>query len=245
MSKRIKFFWGHLTISLAIALFFIAVVFFIWYPAPLAKAVGVTQIFLMLIVIDVVIGPFLTLLVYKEGKKTLKMDLAVIILIQTFALGYGVFNIAQGRPAWIVYDNAGRFDLVRNNEIETGDIAQAQKAYQKASWLKPQIVALKKEKSIETQNKQLFEDLSKGIIPTMHPERYTKLSDAKIELLQNSEKIDVLTNFNTKEAVDKTLNQYPTADAWLPLKSTNVDMVVLINKEKGEVVKIVDLRPWK
>jgi len=72
MSKRIQFFLGHLAISIAIALFFIALVFFVWYPAPLAKAVGVTQIFLMLIAIDVIIGPFLTLLVYKEGKKTLK-----------------------------------------------------------------------------------------------------------------------------------------------------------------------------
>ncbi len=173
------------------------------------------------------------------------MDLAVIILIQISALGYGVFNIAQGRPAWIVYDNAGRFDLVRNNEIELDKIVQAQQEYQKASWGKPQIVALKKEKSIEAQNKRLFEDLSNGVIPTMHPERYTKLSDAKNELLQNIEKIDVLINFNTKEAVYKTLSQYPAANAWLPLKSTNVDMVVLINKEKGEVVKIVDLRPWK
>ncbi|KAF1017886.1 MAG: hypothetical protein GAK29_04396 [Acinetobacter bereziniae] len=245
MSKRIKFFLGHLTISFVIALLFIAVVFFIWYPAPLAKAVGVTQIFLMLIAIDVVIGPFLTLLVYKEGKKTLKMDLTIIILIQIFALCYGVFNIAQGRPAWIVYDNAGRFDLVRNNEIELDKIVQAQQEYQKAGWGKPQIVALKKEKSIDALNKRLFEDISSGIVPTMHPERYTKLNDSKIDLQQNIEKIDVLTNFNTKEAVDKTLSQYPAANAWLPLKSTNVDMVVLINKEKGEVVKIVDLRPWK
>ena len=29
------------------------------------------------------------------------------------------------------------------------------------------------------------------------------------------------------------------------LKANVVDMTVLINKEKGEVVKIVDLRPWK
>ncbi len=32
---------------------------------------------------------------------------------------------------------------------------------------------------------------------------------------------------------------------FVPLKANAVDMTVLINKEKGEVVKIVDLRPWK
>jgi hypothetical protein len=41
------------------------------------------------------------------------------------------------------------------------------------------------------------------------------------------------------------LKQYPQANAFVPLKANAVDMTVLINKEKGEVVKIVDLRPWK
>lgn len=48
---------------------------FIWYPTPLATAVGVTQIFLMMLAIDVTVGPILGFIVYKEGKKTLKMDL--------------------------------------------------------------------------------------------------------------------------------------------------------------------------
>ncbi|KQW90451.1 type IV pilin accessory protein [Acinetobacter sp. Root1280] len=173
------------------------------------------------------------------------MDLTIIIVIQVAALSYGIFNIAQGRPAWIVYDNAGRFDLVRNNEIETGNIAQAQQAYQKASWLKPQIVALEKAGTVAAQNKRLFEDFSYGVVPTMHPERYTQLSHAKFDLQQNSEKFDVLQSYNSKNDVEKVLHQYPTANAWLPLNATAVDMVVLINKEKGEVVKIVDLRPWK
>ena len=85
MSKRIKFFLGHLAISLLIALIAIAIVFFVWYPAPLAQAVGVTSIFLMLLAIDVIVGPLFTLLVYKQGKKTLKSDLTVIIQLSAFS----------------------------------------------------------------------------------------------------------------------------------------------------------------
>lgn len=69
MSKRLKFFLGHLLISLVIAIFVMGFVFFVWYPSPLASAVGVIHIFLMLLVIDVILGPLLGLLVYKEGKK--------------------------------------------------------------------------------------------------------------------------------------------------------------------------------
>lgn len=44
--------------------------------------------------------------------------------------------------------------------------------------------------------------------------------------------------------VEKTLVKYPKATAFLPIKASAVDMTVLIN-DKGEVVKIVDLRPWQ
>lgn len=81
MSNRLKFFLSHLFISCLIALLVIGLVFFIWYPSPLATAVGVTHIFLMMLAIDVIVGPILGLLVYKEGKKTLKFDLGVIIVL--------------------------------------------------------------------------------------------------------------------------------------------------------------------
>ena len=54
-------------LSFLVALLVVGLVFFIWYPSPLATAVGVTYIFLMLLVIDVILGPLLGLLVYKEG----------------------------------------------------------------------------------------------------------------------------------------------------------------------------------
>ena len=100
-------------------------VFFVWYPLPLAKAVGVTHIFLMMLTIDVIIGPLLSLLVYKEGKKSLKFDLMVIIIIQLSALCYGIYSIEQGRPAWLVY-NVDRIELVRKNEIIQGDFKNIQ-----------------------------------------------------------------------------------------------------------------------
>ena len=81
LSKRQKFFLGHLGLSLSLALIILMWVFFCWYPSPLAKAVGVTHIFLMMLAIDVIVGPVLGFIVYKEGKKTLKFDLSVIILI--------------------------------------------------------------------------------------------------------------------------------------------------------------------
>lgn len=39
------------------------------------------------------------------------------------------------------------------------------------------------------------------------------------------------------------LAKYPQAVGWVPLKAIAMDMTVLLD-EQGNVVKIVDLRPW-
>ena len=244
MSKRLKFFFSHLSISFLIALLVSGLVFFVWYPEPLAKAVGVTNIFLMMLAIDVIVGPILGWLVYQEGKKTLKFDLSVIILIQIAALCYGVFSIEQGRPAWLVY-NVDRFELVRKNELVDTNIQQAQPQFQQPSWFKPQYVATEFAKDIQQRNDEMFAEVLGGISIAQRPERYVELTQVTTQIQQRALPLKELEQYNPKTDVEKALAKYPKADAWLPLKATAVDMTVLINKEKGEVVKIVDLRPWK
>lgn len=243
MSKRLKFFLSHLSISFLIALLVVGLVFFIWYPFPLANAVGVTHIFLMVLVVDVILGPFLGLLVYKEGKKTLKFDLSVIILIQIAALCYGVFSIEQGRPAWLVF-YADHFELVRKNDIILENINQAQPQFQQISWTGPQFAAVKLAVSPQQRQNDMFTEVLGGISLAQRPERYVELTQAKNQIQQRALPLVELQQYNPKTDVEKILAKYPKADAWVPLKATAVDMVVLVNKEKAEVIKIVDLRPW-
>ena len=244
MSKRLKFFFSHLSISFLIALLVIGLVFFVWYPAPLAKAVGVTNIFLMMLAIDVIVGPILGWLVYQEGKKTLKFDLSVIILIQIAALCYGVFSIEQGRPAWLVY-NVDRFELVRKNELVDTNIQQAQPRFQKPSWFKPQYVATEFAKDIQQRNDEMFAEVLGGISIAQRPERYVELTQVTTQIQQRALPLKELEQYNPKTDVEKTLAKYPKADAWLPLKANAIDMVVLVNKESASIIKIVDLRPWE
>lgn len=241
MSKRFYFFLNHLVISLVFALLITSVVFLVWYPSPLAKAVGVTHIFLILVIIDVVIGPALGLLVYKEGKKSLKMDLSIIVIIQITALCYGIYSIAQGRPAWVVY-NIDRFELIKNNEIIQGSSLHALPKYQKPSWLKPQFVATNPLKDIETRNNDLFTAVMQGVSTAQKPNRYVDIKKIEPLMQKYAQNLKLLNYYNNEKDVESYLYKYPQANGWLPLKASAVDMVVLM--DKGEVVKIVDLRPW-
>lgn len=243
MSLRFKFFFNHLGISLIIALMVVSIVFFVWYPAPLATAVGVTQIFFMMLAIDVIVGPVLGLLVYKEGKKTLKFDLSIIITLQIVAFCYGIFSIEQGRPVWIAY-NVDRFELVRKNEVITDHTDQALVQFQHTSWFKPQYVAVQFAADKKQREEDMFAEALGGISIAQKPERYVNFAQAKEQIQKRAQNLDLLNQYNDKINVEKILSKYPKATAFVPLKANAVDMTVLINKEKGEVVKIVDLRPW-
>ena len=68
----------HLLISLLVVGSVAAYVIYFWYPIPLLPMAKADELLMMVGGIDLIVGPLLTLLVYKQGKKTLKMDLTVI-----------------------------------------------------------------------------------------------------------------------------------------------------------------------
>ncbi|UGQ26616.1 TfpX/TfpZ family type IV pilin accessory protein [Acinetobacter calcoaceticus] len=244
MSKRFKFFLSHLSISMVVASIILICFFLVWYPEPLAKAVGAIHLFIMIIAIDVILGPALSFFVYKEAKKTLKFDLTVIILIQTVALGYGLYSIAQGRPAWLVY-NVDRFELVRNNEIIDTNTQKVQAQYRNPSWFKPKFATVQIAENSEERSKNMFEEVVGGVSLAQRPERYVGLAQAKPQIQKRAQNLNELEKYNSKQQVKEILKKYPSADAWVPLKANAIDMVVLMNKSSAQVVKIVDLRPWK
>lgn len=244
MSKRIQFFLGHLAISCLIALVFVLIVFLVWYPAPLAKAVGVTSIFLMLCSIDVIIGPLFTLLVYKEGKRNLKFDLMVIVVIQLSAFLYGFHSIAQGRPAWIVF-NIDRFDLVRVVDIDERQLLKTKPEYQRPPYFSPRLVAAIKPENNKEKNQLDMESILSGVELSQRPNLYVPLDTQKASITKHLKNMDELKKFNKELDLEKLRKKYPKADSWLPLKGLVKDMVVLMSKENAQPVKIVDLRPWE
>lgn len=243
MTKRIQFFFAHFGISLLVAVFVTVLVYFVWYPQPLATCQGIGHLFFMLLIIDVIIGPLFGLLVYKEGKKTLKFDLTVVILLQVCAFIYGFYHITQGRPAWIVLGDRV-FSVVKNSDIEQNGVERAKEAYKHVGYWGPEYVALDSNMSKSAQ-KELLAQTPMSNSAIRYPVNYTALEDAKLRMQYGALPMKMLEHYNEKTDVENVVEDYPSANAWIGLAAPAKDMVVLINKEKGEVVKIVDLRPWQ
>lgn len=237
---RLKAFGIHLGISILIALVSLYIVFMVWHPAPLAKAVGVTHIFIMMLVIDAVLGPLLTLIIAKPDKKSLKLDFSVIIILQLAAFIYGMYNIAHSRPVYIAFDTS-RFEVVQANNIPVESLEQASADYNSLGWGKPKFVAVKPITSIEQKNDRLFVELETGVAPSMQPNLYEPLDKQWSVINDKAKPISKLYQSNDKSRVDGVIDKYPSIIAWLPLVAYEQDMIVLIGD--NSVIDIVDLKP--
>lgn len=111
----------HFLISASIVCVIFAVIFFVWYPGPTFRIAGAMSIVLVLVSVDLVLGPTLTLIVYKEGKPGLKFDLVVIAVIQIAALAYGSYTFYQERPYYLVFA-VDRFNLVTEKQIDKSEL---------------------------------------------------------------------------------------------------------------------------
>ena len=244
MPARFKAFLLHLVGSALIALLTLGLVFRLWYPAPLQDAVGVTEIYLLLLLVDVVVGPLLTLLVFKVGKKTLVLDMTAILLLQCAALGYGLWTVAEGRPAWLVF-NSGRFDLVQALEIDERKLDEAADSYRHPSWLGPRWVgAVTPEGLVGRPDLRMADFLKNGTTFTQRPQLYRPLEEMADAMRQGMQPLASLNRFNPDERVSATLAGWPDADGWLPLMAQAQPKVVLMRKDTASVVAIVDLNPW-
>lgn len=242
MPDRLEAFFLHLGLSGVIAVLALLLVFKLWYPAPLHTAVGVTHIFLLLLLVDMILGPLLTLLVYKVGKKSLVFDLAVIAVLQLSALGYGLWTVAEGRPAWLVF-NADRFDLVRVLDIDLRKLERALPEYRQPSWLGPRWVAAAPPSDNAERNDLIFEAVQGGSDLPQRPDLYHPLAESGKAMRARLHALSELQGFNSIERVQAVTKRWPEADSWLPLMAST-PMVVLLHQETVEVVAIVDLRPW-
>lgn len=76
--NRWQAFAVHIGINAVIFIVLAAIILFIWYPGFLFQTDGGWQGIRLIAGVDFIIGPMLTLIVYKLGKPRLKMDLMLI-----------------------------------------------------------------------------------------------------------------------------------------------------------------------
>jgi hypothetical protein len=171
-NRRLNACAWHLLASLLLALAASALVFGVWYPSPYAQVAGGTALFFILISVDVVMGPALTAVAASPTKPlaAFRRDLAVIVVLQLVALGYGLYSMALARPVHLVFE-IDRFRVVVAADIEPAALAEAPAALRTLPWFGPGLIAAVKPTDPNEQLKSIDLGMS-GIDLSMVPRNW-------------------------------------------------------------------------
>ena len=248
--NRFHAFGMHLIASACVALLSAMLVFLLWYPGPLALASGVRGIYLLLLLVDVVLGPVITLIVFNPKKKELRRDLAVVVLMQLAALLYGLHTVWIARPVYVVF-SIDRFDLVFANDFTEQKLANVtDPEYQSLPLLGPKVIAARRPDELKARNELLFGSLSGGDDLPYLPQYYVPYTELRGDVLKRIQPLSQLKEFNKEKssALDALMNKYVPMKidiGYLPLRGKVKDLVVIMNRNTGDVLETVDLAPWQ
>ena len=95
----------HFVLSLFIFAIFIGILLLFWYPAPYFSASGGWQGLRLVALVDLVLGPCLTLIIYNtfKSRRELFIDFLIIAVIQVSALLWGISTVYKQRPVATVF----------------------------------------------------------------------------------------------------------------------------------------------
>lgn len=238
----------HLLISAAIALTIIFAAIWIWYPGNFIHATGAKKIFIMIVAIDVCLGPFLTIIIFNKKKKELARDLAIIFILQIAALTYGIYTVAAARPVYAVFA-VDRFELVQANEISVKNLNLAiNKRFKSLPLFKPQWISALLPEDIEESNDLLFGAIDTGSDLAQQPRYYHDYSKSVDEIIRRAKPLEELRVFNNEniKLLDQLISQYPNTEryAFLPMTAKTQHLTVIIDKSDGSAIETVLLQPW-
>ncbi len=237
----------HLSISILIGLLVLALLFLVWYPGPYFKAAGGQDLALTLIGIDLVLGPILTLIVFRSGKPGLKFDLCVIALAQGIALMYGLNVIASARPAFIVAA-LDRFVVVAANEIEPTDLADARNPrFSRIPWTGPMHVAARLPTDPQERSDLVFAGFA-GRDVQNQPRYFVDYVDEASNLLAHAAPLAELRHKDkdAPAAIDAWLQRHALDEAkvvWVPVDARNASMSMLLEANTGRIMGVLEIDP--
>lgn len=125
---RLKAFGFHLLGSASVLLLVLGGLYLGWYRWPGWYLAGALHVALVMVCVDVVLGPLLTLIIANPRKpvRALMRDIAAIVVVQLAALVYGAGTLWHGRPLYYAF-SVDRLQMVQASELGAKEIALAQK----------------------------------------------------------------------------------------------------------------------
>lgn len=239
----------HLSISVVLAALIGALLYFAWFPQPYFAAAGANGLILLLMGVDVCIGPLLTLLVVNRHKarKLLRLDLTVIGVLQAIAFGYGLYVIAGARPVFIVAE-VDRLVMVSAQQLNDADLAKGNRPeFRHRSLTGPVLVGARPPKNDPLANFAV-QVIRTGKDVDQLPQYYLPYDQAIDAVMKHAKPLSSIKNTTDSQRAYLDRLQAATPSQTLevlPLQRGEHGYSAIISPVSKRPVAVLPIDPWK
>jgi len=236
----------HFCISVAIALLAALLVFLVWYPDPYREISGGRELFLILVLVDVVLGPLITLAIFNRAKpwRVLARDLMIVGLIQLSALGYGMWTVFQARPVHLVFE-FDRFRVVHAVDVPEEMLDQAPPGVEALPLRGPTVLAVRLFRDEDERMDATLAALG-GVHLSARPDLWQVYADARPRVLEVAKPVSELSKrfpesvAQIDQAIARTERSSDSLLS-LPMVARGSTWTVLIDASTTDVVGFLPL----
>jgi hypothetical protein len=247
---RRRAFLTHLAASAAIVGTVCALIFFVWYPHPYFQAMGAWHVLRVLIGVDLVVGPLLTLIVFKPGKRGLKFDLCVIAILQLAALFYGAATIYRQRPYFTVFA-VDRFYVLARDEVPGAQLdapGLAERLGDKPL-IGPLLVVASRPSDTAGMQRLLDDTLAGKPDIERRPEFWGRYADGASQVAARAASADAFAARRPEAGplIEAFARRGVARDrlGFLPVVAKNRDLTLVVDTADGRLLDVLDLDPWE
>lgn len=238
--KRRAVTW-HLALSLLLSIALAAWLLLHWFPAPFSFAAGALTGLVIVVSVDMCLGPMLTLLLI-HSKKSLReniFDGVVVATLQFSALAYGLWQVSLARPAAVVFWQDS-FYLVKAFD------------YQERYGTQPDLSKLSSESVpviyaryplLLSELEQLERDIKVGIVPFENKALYRKVAEGLAEIRKSPLDINVLLAkyANLQQQLDSLATKQEQKDLIYSRLHSDYGTYLLVLDMSGKLVGLLKL----
>lgn len=236
----------HFGISLVIALLAALLVFGLWYPYPYREISGGRELFLIVVIVDVILGPLITLAVFNRAKpwRVLRRDLVMVALIQLSGLGYGLWTVFVARPVHMVFEY-DRFRVVHAVDVPLELLARTPPGVEALPVLGPTLLSLRPFRDNQEKMTATLAALE-GLSLSARPDMWQPYAAGVPEILKAAQPVTVLKARFANQAgdIDRVLTsagRAPQALVYLPMVGRKSFWTVFLDPVTAEVLAFMPL----
>lgn len=241
----------HFAASVFIALVCAALVFGLWYPSPYGELVGGRELFLLMISVDVICGPLLTLIVFNPQKPTRELvrDIGFIVCLQLAALAFGMYTTIQARPVFLAFEK-DIFRVVVLPEVDIESLSAAPENLHTLSYSGPRLISTRIAQPTDPDFLQSVRLSVEGLHPAFRPGRWLNYAEQRGNVIAEARSLAQLRSKHSEKQhlIDELLqkNQLTEQQAgYLPLTAKmHTDWVVIVRRDDARVVGFLPLDGW-